>query len=73
MLMQQGQELVAEIMLLLSSVVLQGLQVLAMPMGVHLVILISACPGQCCLHVHQLTSHLQEYTQLSNTVMDHIE
>ena len=61
MLMQQRQELVAEVLLPFGSVVLQGLQVLAMAQRVQLMILIQGCTVQRCLHVLQLTSHLQMY------------
>lgn len=44
MLVQQGQELVAEVLLALGSAVLQAFQLLPVPRRIQLVILVIGCP-----------------------------
>lgn len=58
MLMQQRQELVAEVLLPLGPMVLQRLELLAVAQGIQVVVLVQGCSVQCGLHVLQLTCHL---------------
>ena len=63
MLVQDCQELVAEVLSLAVPLLLQRLQVLAMPKGVQLVVLVLRCPLQGGSHVVQLAGSLHAHGQ----------